>query len=127
MRRRPPGPTRTATLIPYATLFRSPPTPPKPPKPPKAPPPPAAPPAPQAMTSALPPAPPTVSGPPAPPAAPDGAGTFTFVADDGRSVPFAGRPMTPRLPACTDRLPGARVFVCRQQNGRASVRERGWP
>src|SRR3546814_21191013 len=65
------------------------------------------------MTSALPPAPPAVSGPPAPPAAPNGAGTFTFVADDGRSVTFAGRPMTPRLPARTERLPGDQVFVCR--------------
>src|SRR3546814_16071062 len=89
----------------------APPAPPKPPKPPKAPPPPAAPTAPQAMTSALPPAPPAVSGPPAPPAAPDGAGTFTFVADAGRSVTFAGRPMTPPLPACTDRLTGVPVFV----------------
>lgn len=64
----------------------APPAPPVPPTAPKAPPPPPVPSAPQAMAPVVPPAPPAA---PLPPAVPDGAGTFTFIVDDGRSVSFA--------------------------------------
>ncbi|MGN7726119.1 PDZ domain-containing protein [Luteimonas sp. 22616] len=87
LRDRKPGKAQvTVPKLAPLPLPPAPPAPPAPPTAPKAPPPPPVPSAPQAMAPVVPPAPPTA---PLPPAVPDGAGTFTFIADDGRSVSFA--------------------------------------
>ena len=94
---------KAQVTVPKLAPLPLPPAPPAPPAAPDAPPSPPAPPAPPAPRSpqamALPLSPSVAPAAPLPPAVPDGTGTFTFIADSGRTVSFAwqGSDATPAI------------------------------